>query len=86
MTSRSDGSSVDISCAKRCKWCDDMSGKGAELSNPSMDRMSLRMSPLSLLSFVPDCSRSNAGILFWPTYLSLTGSDSSRAPRTDGQR
>lgn len=57
-----------------------MRGNGAELSRPRMERISRRMSPLSVLSLVPDCSRSNAGILFWPTYRSLTGSDSSSAP------
>lgn len=43
MTSRSDGSSDDMSDVSLSRCREDMSGKGAELSSPSRERMSWRM-------------------------------------------
>lgn len=49
-------------------WRDDISGKGAELSRPSKERMSWRMPLASWGALAAVCSRSRAGMLFWPTY------------------
>lgn len=72
MTSRSDGNSDEMSCVSLSRWRDDMRGKGAESSRPKMERMSWRMvstpspsRPGVCVAGEP-CSRSRAGMLFWP--------------------
>jgi hypothetical protein len=56
-----------MSSVSRSRWRDDISGKGAELSRPSRERMSWRISWASCGSLADVCSRSRAGMLFWPT-------------------
>ena len=68
MTSRSDGSSDDMSDVSLSRCREDMSGKGAELSSPSRERMSWRIKFTSCGSSVAAvCSLRSAGMLFWPT-------------------
>ena len=67
MTSRSDGSSDEMSKVNLSRWREDISGKGAELSRPSRERMSWRIPLTSWGSLAEVCSRSKAGMLFWPT-------------------
>lgn len=85
ITSRSDGSSDEISCANFWRWCDDMRGKGAEVSRPSIGRISCRMSIRSLRSVGDDCSRRRAGIEFCPKYRSAAASESSKLSIARGQ-
>lgn len=66
ITSRSEGSSDEISDVSLSRWRDDISGKGAELSNPRRERMSARIS-LASWGSLEVCSRSSAGNEFWPT-------------------
>jgi hypothetical protein len=64
MTSLSDGSSDAMSVVSLSIWRDDISGKGAELSRPSRERMSERMPLPCWASLAAVCSRSRAGMLF----------------------
>jgi hypothetical protein len=64
MTSRSDGSSEEISDVSLLRWRADISGNGAELSRPRRDRMSWRITFTSSGLLVAVCSRSRAWMLF----------------------
>lgn len=76
ITSRSDGSSAEMSAVSFSRWREDISGKGAELSRPKMERMSCRMlSTPAWRSLGEVCSLSRAGMLFCPRYL-VTSADS----------
>lgn len=76
ITSRSDGSSAEMSAVSFSRWREDMSGKGAELSRPKMERMSCRMlSTPAWRSLGEVCSLNRAGMLFCPRYL-VTSADS----------
>jgi len=81
MTSRSDGSSEEMSWVRRSKWREDISGKGAELSSPSRERMSWRMTFTSWGSLADVCSLSKAGMLFWPTYRVISAASGSGSTR-----
>jgi hypothetical protein len=83
ITSRSDGSSDEISEVSLSRWREDISGKGAELSRPRRDCMSWRIPMTSCGSLPEAVSLSRAGMLFWPTYrvvsvLSGSGEGSAR--------
>lgn len=78
MTSRSDGSSADMSWVIRSRCRADISGNGAVLSSPRMERMSWRIvsTPCSG-SLGEACSLKSAGMLFWPKYREASAESSS---------
>ncbi len=78
ITSRSEGNSEEMSEVILSRWREDISGKGAELSRPSKERMSWRI-PLASWGSVDVCSLSRAGMLFWPTYRAVSAMSGSDA-------
>ncbi len=64
------------------RWREDINGNGAELSRPKRDCMSWRITLTSCGSLVEVCSRSKAGMLFWPTYLVISAFSGSGCRRS----
>jgi hypothetical protein len=76
MTSRSEGSSDEMSDVSLSRCREDISGKGAELSSPRRERMSWRITFASCGS-LDVCSLSRAGMLFCPTYRVVSAASGS---------